>query len=150
MHWSLTLKEISHFSDSQHGFCKGCSINRNLIESYDFVKRLLDDVLPVDFLLLDQAKAFDKVQHQLLLLKLEEYMVHKDTVAWIEAFLTGRTQRVVVYDSTGKTVYSDEIPFTSGVPQGNIMEPTLFSMYIYDCTTHLKNPLTLYAMIASS
>ena len=49
---------------------------------------------------------------------MEAYRVHENIVAWIEAFLTVRTQRVKVYDSTGKIVYSGEIPVVSRVPQG--------------------------------
>jgi hypothetical protein len=56
----------------------------------------LDDGFLVDAILLDQSKALDKVQHQLLLLKVEAYRVHEDIVAWIEAFLTKRAQKVVV------------------------------------------------------
>jgi len=51
----------------------------------------LDDELPVDVILIDQAKAFDELQHQLLL-KLEAYRVHEDIVAWIAAFLIGGTK----------------------------------------------------------
>ena len=123
------LERNQSLSKSEHGFCKGYSINTNLIETYDFVTRFLDDGLLVDVILLDQSKAFDKVQHQLLLLKMESYRVHEDIVAWIETFLTGRTQRVVVYDATSKNVYSDEIPVISGVPWGKILGPTLFGIY---------------------
>ncbi|XP_065580170.1 uncharacterized protein LOC136040033 [Artemia franciscana] len=70
------LERNQSLSKSWHGFCKGCSINTYLIDSYDFVTRLLDDCLLVDVILLDQAKAFDKVQHQFVLLKMEAYKVH--------------------------------------------------------------------------
>ncbi|XP_065561279.1 uncharacterized protein LOC136027750 [Artemia franciscana] len=114
------------------------------IESNDFVTRLLDDGLLVDVIFFDQAKLFDKVQHQLLLLKMEACRVYEDIVAWIEAFLTGRTQRVVIHDATGKTLYDDEIPVISGALQGTILGFTLFGIYTIDCTTHPKNPWALY------
>ena len=52
---------------------------------------------------------------------MEAYRVHEDIVPWIEAFLTGEAQRVIVYDNTSKTIYSNEIPVIDEVLQGTIL-----------------------------
>ena len=87
--WSH-IERNQPLSKSQLSFRKGRSIETNHIESYDFVKRILDGGLPVDVMFLDQAKAFDKVQHELLLLKLDAYRVRDYIIAWIKAFLIGK------------------------------------------------------------
>ena len=91
-------------------------------------------------ILLDFSKAFDKVPHQRLLMKLDYYGVRGQTLKWIQNFLMHRTQQVVVEGEKSST--GDVI---SGVPQGSVLGPTLFLIYINDITTNIKATVRLFA-----
>ena len=89
---------------------------------------------------LDFSKAFDKVPHQRLLHKLRFYGVTGSTVALIESFLSSRSQRVVVDGAT-----STQCPVISGVPQGTVLGPLLFLMFINDIADAIQSPIRLFA-----
>ena len=91
-------------------------------------------------LFLDVSKAFDRVPHRRLLLKLDYIGVRGNLLRWIQAFLVSRRQRVVVngYSSDWSTV-------SSSVPQGSILGPLLFLLYVNDIGTHLKSQIRLFA-----
>jgi retron-type reverse transcriptase len=90
---------------------------------------------------MDFAKAFDKVSHRRLLYKLKYYGIQTHTLNWIQAFLTDRTQTVVIDGVTSNTV-----PVTSGVPQGTLLGPILFLIYVNDFPEYLTHSkLRLFA-----
>ena len=93
-----------------------------------------------NLILLDFSKAFDKVPHHLLLLKLSHYGVRGDILSWISSFLTGRTQSVVCGGHT-----STPCDVLSGVPQGSVLGPLLFLTYINDILQGLSSTCRLYA-----
>ena len=125
----------------QHGFVKGRSCTSQLLLVYHDIGRILDRGGQVDIIYLDFSKAFDCVPHNLLLYKLRmQFGISNELLDWILSYLTSRSQRVLI---DGKM--SDFIPVTSGVPQGSILGPLLFLLYINDMPTVSNSPTALFA-----
>ena len=124
----------------QHGFLKARSCLTNLLCFLEEITKWVDDGSPVDVVYLDFQKAFDKVPHQRLLLKLKAHGIGNDVINWIEKWLTHRRQRVIVDGEI-----SNWISVLSGVPQGSVLGPILFLIYINDLEDDISSKVLKFA-----
>ena len=134
------LETSGTLTPCQHGFrsCRSCE--SQLIELTSHISSLMDKGEEVDACFLDFSKAFDKVDHKKLVQKLSNIGVSQQIVTWVEDFLRNRTQAVVVDGHS-----SSPCPVTSGVPQGSVVGPILFLIYINDLPNAVKSNVRLFA-----
>ena len=114
-------------SPKQHGFCTGRSCVTNLLDALDHIGSLLDGSSQVDTIYLDMSKAFDKVSHRRIVHQLIQAGFGGNLLNWFCSYLSSRRQRVTVLGAT-----LEDLPVTSGVPQGSTLGPALFLLYVND------------------
>ena len=133
------MDENKLFSPNQFGFLAGRSTVLQLLKVLDIWSKILDEGGCLDVVYCDFMKAFDKVPHNRLLLKAEKYGITGNILGWIKSFLIGRTQQVIINKSK-----SASAPVTSGIPQGSVLGPLLFVIYINDLSDVVDRDSYIY------
>ena len=134
------MKNNKLFSSKQYGFINGRSTVLQLLNVLDKWTEVIDQGFAVDCVYMDFMKAFDTVPHRRLLGKMRSYKIDTKVISWVQDFLSQRVQQVVVNGCTSKWA-----KVTSGIPQGSVLGPLLFVIYINDLPDNVKSEPLLFA-----
>ena len=137
---SVFLESNNKLTSSQHGFWKGHSCQMQLLETVHQWTRCLDSASSSHVVFTDFSKAFDTVLHKRLLLELQHIGIRRKLLDWISSFLQNHRQRVQIDGAS-----SEWCSVASGVPQGSILGPLLFIIYINDIGKDLSSHTGLFA-----
>lgn len=133
-------KTLNLLTEHQHGFRAGKSTLSNLLEFSEYTTHNMMGGGQVDAVFMDLSKAFDKINHSILLSKLLQLQLHPNLVCLIQSYLNNRIQIVCVYGEK-----SSPIMPKSSVPQGSILSPLLFALFINDLPQLIDSKILLFA-----
>lgn len=140
LHSQMYSHVANYLAPQQHGFIKGRSTATNLFLKTQFLSECLDKCSQVDCIYMDFSKAFDRLNHRLLLSKMDEFGFSESMITLFASYFSNRYQ-YVYYNGHS----SDKFAQVSGVPQGSVMGPLLFKIFINDVIQEVDIKCLLYA-----
>ena len=131
--------DLNILNEHQFAYLRGRSTVAQLLSTLHDCTKSRNNSIPTEVIFLDLAKAFDSVPHERLLLKLNRYSIGGNMLVWFQNFLTHRKQHVVI-----RGICSKWSPVISGTPQGTILGPIFFLIYINDISGRVKSKIKIF------
>ena len=132
--------------ESQYGFCNKCSCEQVITELLGHILQAKESNHNTASVFLDLSKAFDTLNHDVLLRKLDRYGIRGITNEWLKSYLSNRSLRTKINVASNQIVYSEKFNITYGTAQGSCLDPLLFVLFCNDIhLLPIYGTLTLFA-----